>query len=237
MLCDVVYLLESCFWSCRTRAAVCCCCWVCCKPCLGNWKCDRRQDGGQPARPGVDEDRDYEPGSVHNTPPTFSHQGAKPSRRTLIFVYTLMYTWGASEVSNPFKIPLSGWSLHIYWKTRDEGVHSRGGPRCQTSLLSPPSRAGQLGSCHHKPFSLATSKLSDGRICSSTTGLALYGWRQESGEAEQCPPSRTHLELCPPRRCWMKVSQCYYFLRYKAGEQRLAHFLFFLSIDRIKREK
>lgn len=35
------YLLESCFWSCRTRAAVCCCCWVCCKPCLGNCNCNK----------------------------------------------------------------------------------------------------------------------------------------------------------------------------------------------------
>lgn len=39
------YLLESCFWSCRTRAAVCCCCWVCCKPCLGN--CHREKGKSQ----------------------------------------------------------------------------------------------------------------------------------------------------------------------------------------------
>ena len=39
------YLLESCFWSCRTRAAVCCCCWVCCKPCLGN--CHREKGESQ----------------------------------------------------------------------------------------------------------------------------------------------------------------------------------------------
>lgn len=47
------YLLESCFWSCRTRAAVCCCCWVCCKPCLGNWN----QEKGGKSVPITDKSR------------------------------------------------------------------------------------------------------------------------------------------------------------------------------------
>lgn len=38
------YSLDSCFWSCRTSAAVCCCCWVCCRP--GRGTCGGKRGGG-----------------------------------------------------------------------------------------------------------------------------------------------------------------------------------------------
>ena len=58
------YLLESCFWSCRTRAAVCCCCWVCCKPCLGN--CHREK--GESQRPSELRTESRQPRLVHSWP-------------------------------------------------------------------------------------------------------------------------------------------------------------------------
>ena len=58
------YLLESCFWSCRTRAAVCCCCWVCCKPCLGNC----HQEKGESQRPSEVRTESRQPRLVHTWP-------------------------------------------------------------------------------------------------------------------------------------------------------------------------
>lgn len=92
-----VYLLESCFWSCRTRAAVCCCCWVCCKPCLGNCSCDRRKREVSPWYP---SQMTVETGS----------RGQDKG------VYTLVYISWTSGVLDPFKTYSPSSYLGFTWR-------------------------------------------------------------------------------------------------------------------------
>lgn len=110
------YLLESCFWSCRTRAAVCCCCWVCCKPCLGNCSCDRRKREVSPWYP---SQMTVETGS----------RGQDKG------VYTLVYISWTSGVLDHLKPTLQAVTWHLLEESWSRSPHSSGAPVVQISSL------------------------------------------------------------------------------------------------------
>lgn len=111
------YLLESCFWSCRTRAAVCCCCCVCCKPCLGN--CNVTREKG--SQPGV-------PIKTQRLTPRARQSSTTPGQRCQARVCSLIFTYILAS-SDHLKCPihlkaLSTWLLGIYLKSPDERAHT-----------------------------------------------------------------------------------------------------------------
>lgn len=97
---DGGYLLESCFWSCRTRAAVCCCCWVCCKPCLGN--CNPEKGGNSALS--TDESRRS---AAHFE----ALRRTTPSAPTLIFSQPWSTPGRNLKVPHPFQNPSPGGDL------------------------------------------------------------------------------------------------------------------------------